>query len=354
MNLAVFLPNWIGDVVMATPVLRALRSRYPDARITGVMRPYVADVLAGGDWLDDQVFYNPKSNDKQLRSLAMVKNLRRHKPQMAVLLPNSLRTGLLATLAGAKRRVGYARYGRGFLLTDKLKPPKTSDGKLARTPMVDYYLKIAAAAGCPDESPQLELHTTQADRQRADQVWGSLGLTNKVIVVNSSGAFGAAKLWPPKSFGVLARMIAATLDHDVLVICGPSEKDAAREIVATAKHPRVVSLADQELSLGLSKECVRRARMMVTTDSGPRHFAAAFGVPLVSLFGPTPPVWGDNPTVTETQLMVEALDCLGCHKRMCPLGHHRCMLDLRPETVFHAVAKSLAHHSKPAPNTHAA
>ncbi|MDA7979343.1 MAG: lipopolysaccharide heptosyltransferase II [Pirellulales bacterium] len=341
MNLAVFLPNWIGDVVMTTPVLRALRSHFANARIIGVMRPYVADVLAGSNWFDEQLFYHPKSDDPALRSRAMLRHLRKEKPDTAVLLPNSFRSGLLARLSGAKRRIGYVRYGRGFLLTDKIKPPRDPNGKLARTPMVDSYLRLATVAGCPPESPQLELHTTEADRQHADVVWKSLGLTSRVVVVNSSGAFGGAKLWPPKSFGVLARMIAATLDHDVLAICGPSERDAAREIVATAQHPRVVSLADEQLSLGLSKECVRRARLMVTTDSGPRHFAAAFGVPLVSLFGPTPPVWGDNPTVLETQLMLDDLDCLGCHERMCPLGHHRCMVDLRPESVFHAVATAM-------------
>lgn len=353
MNLAVFLPNWIGDVVMATPVLRALRRRYADARIIGVMRPYVADVLAGSPWLDEHVFYNPKSPEKQLQSRAAIGQLRRFHPDMAVLLTNSFRTALFARLAGAKRRVGYVRYLRGLLLTDKLAPPRDERGKLLRAPMVNYYLQLALAAGCEPESPELEFFTTAEDRQRADELWQSLGLSQGVVVMNSSGAFGGAKLWPTESFSVLARMVAATLDHDVLVICGPSERDAAREIVRTANHPRVFSLAEQELSLGLSKECVRRARLMVTTDSGPRHFAAAFGVPLVSLFGPTPPVWGDNPTVQEQQLMVNELDCLGCHKRLCPLGHHRCMKDLRPESVYQAVCESLTQEYQ-SPHPHAA
>ena len=99
-------------------------------------------------------------------------------------------------------------------------------------------------------------------------------------------------------------------------------------------------MAKQPLSIGLSIACVRRSQVMVTTDSGPRHFAVAFGVPLVSLFGPTPPIWGENDTAKEIQLSLD-LDCLGCHCRTCPLGHHRCMRDLSVERVYESVVQQL-------------
>jgi len=164
----------------------------------------------------------------------------------------------------------------------------------------------------------------------------------RLITFNSSGAFGAAKLWPTEHFAALANRVATELGCGVLVLCGPAEREIAAEIVAGANHPKVHSLADETLSIGLTKACVRRSRLMVTTDSGPRHFAVAFGVPLVSMFGPTPAFWGDNPTASETQLSHE-LDCLGCHERVCPLGHHRCMRDLGVETVFGAIAAQLDH-----------
>lgn len=343
MKLGVFLPNWIGDVVMATPALRALRTHLgPSARLYGVMRPYVADVLAGTPWLDELLFFAPKSPDRELRGFALIGKLRRLKLDAVVLMSNSLRTAFLAFLGGAKQRIGFARYGRGPLLTRRLRPPM-KDGKLIRHPMVDYYLELAYALGCGQESPRLELATTAEDEQAADLVWSQLKLRDdgRVIVLNSSGAFGAAKLWPPEYFASLARRAATQLDHDVLVLCGPSERDIARRIVDESKHPRVVSLANHPLSLGLSKACVRRSRLMVSTDSGPRHFAVAFGVPVVGLFGPTPPIWGDNPTAVETQLQVAGLECLGCHERTCPLEHHRCMRDLSVDTVFRAVAEKL-------------
>ncbi len=306
--------------------------------MVGIMRPSVADVLTGTPWLDDGLLYDPRAKTPERRGWRLWRRLRQQRFDEVVLLSNSLRTGMLAAASGARRRIGYARYGRGLLLTTKLQPPRQA-GRLARLPMVDYYLELAYAAGCAAEERRLELGTTGDDELAADSVWGQFALRDgRVVVLNSSGAFGAAKLWPVEYSAQLARRVAEQLDSDVLVLCGPSERESARQIVALAAHPRVFSLAERTPSLGLSKACVRRSRLMVTTDSGPRHFAVAFGVPLVTLFGPTPPIWGDNPCANEVQLSV-ALDCLGCHQRVCPLGHHRCMRDLSVDMVFRAIKR---------------
>lgn len=343
MRLAVFLPNWIGDAVMATPALRALRKHFgPQARIVGVGRPYMADVLAGTPWLDELLPYDPRGKDRSRGSWPLVRRLRAERIDLAVLLPNSFRTALLAHLGGAKQRVGYVRYLRGPLLTTKLLPPRAGR-KHVPCPMVDYYLALACAVGCPEESPRLELATSAADEAAADRAWRRLGLGSpeRAIAMNSSGAFGAAKLWPVEHFAALAARLAKEADYDVLVVCGPSERPAAERIVQLAAHPRVVSLAEEPLGLGLTKACIRRSRLLVTTDSGPRHFAVAFGVPVVGLYGPTPPLWGENATAQAVHLQVD-LDCLGCHRRTCPLGHHRCMRDLSMEQVYRAVREQLA------------
>ncbi|NLF07856.1 MAG: hypothetical protein GX594_07745, partial [Pirellulaceae bacterium] len=376
-----------------------------------------ADVLAGTDWLDEQWFFNPRAEDRQLRCRAVARRMRGERFDLAVLTTNSLRTAWVAWRGGAKRRVGYVRYGRGPLLTDKLSP-KRQGRKIAPEPMVDSYLRLAYAVGCEAESPRLELTATEADERSADGVFQRLGLGQRPIAaLNSSGAYGGAKLWPVEYFAQLARRIIDELHYDVLVCCGPKEREIAREIVrqaesitagsrkggspifgivsqlenvdeskrpatalegelrrfpprrsqpagvftdinhrtvnqppdapspqkqtgASSKPPHVVSMADQPMDLGTAKACIRRCRVMASTDSGPRHVAAALGLPVVTMFGPMLPVWSENPAQRAANLVLD-LDCIGCHKRVCPLGHHRCMRDLSVDTVFDAVCRLL-------------
>ena len=135
------------------------------------------------------------------------------------------------------------------------------------------------AAGCEPEPPRLELATTADDERAADAVWQRLGLPpgDRVVILNSGGAYGAAKQWPAEYFAELARRIVSGEKYSVLVNCGPAEREIARDIAATANDPRVVTLADfEQLPVGLTKACIRRSRLLVTTDSGPRYFGVAF------------------------------------------------------------------------------
>ena len=114
MKICLFLPNWLGDLVMATPALRALRRRFgPSARIVGILRPHLADLLAGVSWLDEQWYYDPRAKQSQWHSWALVQRMRRERFDMAVLLTNSFRTAALAWLGGAKERIGYVRDDAG-------------------------------------------------------------------------------------------------------------------------------------------------------------------------------------------------------------------------------------------------
>lgn len=343
MKIGVFVPNWVGDVAMATPTLRALRRHFgSNAQIVGIVRPYVADVLAGTPWLDRQIPYHPKSKVLAQRAWSVLGQLRAHRFDTILLMTNSLRSGALAWASGAPHRVGYVRYGRGPLLTHKLYHPRLGRRWLP-TPAIDAYLQLAYALGCELESPHLELATLAADEAAADEVWERWDLPpgERVVVLNSGGAYGAAKLWPTEYFAELARRIATEQDLAVLVTCGPAERTLAQEIVERADHPRVVGLADKPISIGLSKACIRRSRLLISTDSGPRFFAVAFGVPVVSLFGPTDVGWTRTHYPREICLQ-HAVPCGPCARRTCPLGHHDCMRLLSVERVYAAVLKQLA------------
>jgi len=345
MKIAVFLPNWLGDFAMATPVLRALRGRYgPDAHIIGLMRPYLADVLRGTDWLDEQWFFEKKP-ERGVRATA--RRMREAGIDMALLTTNSLRPALAAWLGRARQRLGYARYGRGPLLTNKIYP-KREGRKIVPARMIDSYLALAELADCPPESPRLELHTIAEERAQADLVFNNLGLRRdgRLVLINSSGAYGGAKLWSVRHFAKLSQRIAAELDHDVVVCCGPSEREIARDIVAAADHPRVFSMADQPMGLGVAKGVFERGRLMISTDSGPRHVAAALGVPTISIYGPMIPIWSENPSQLAMHVYLD-IECAGCKGRTCPLGHHRCMEDLDADSVFPSVVEMLDHLDQP-------
>jgi heptosyltransferase-2 len=342
MKIGIFLPNWIGDTAMCTPALRALRNHYgPQAELIGILRPYVTDVLSGTPWLDDLILFNRGSKIRSQEVLPVANEMRRRKLDAVVLLTNSFRAAAMALYAGAKQRVGYVRYARGPLLTHRLYAPRQGR-RWIPTSAIDTYLELAYALGCPPESSHLELATTEADEAAADRVWQKWQLPpgDQVVVFSSGGAYGAAKLWPSEHFATLARRVASEQQLAVLVCCGPAERDVAHEIVALADHPRVVSLADEEISIGLTKACVRRSRLMITTDSGPRFFASAFDVPLVTLFGPTHMGWSATHDPQEICLQHQ-VPCGPCGKRTCPLGHHDCMRLLAVDRVYRTVLEQL-------------
>jgi heptosyltransferase-2 len=343
MRLGVFLPNWVGDVVMATPAIRALRKLVGDGQLVGVMRPYVAEVLAGSEWFDETVIYAKPTKGKTAPSAELLwpavrKRLRGLQLNQVVLLTNSLRTAWMACQTGATERIGMAGNLRSPLLTTKVYPPRRGWRRVT-LPAINGYLQVAQAAGAAPESPALQLSTTAADERTADVVWQRLGLPRdgRVAVLNTGGAFGAAKDWPAEHFSALARRLAVERDLSVLVNCGPAERQAVAAIVEKANHPRVVSLAaEPALPIGLTKAVIRRAALLVTTDSGPRFFGVAFGVPTVTLFGPTSVELTRTGAEHETSLSL-GLECQPCMQRTCPLVHHRCMRDLTVDRVLAAV-----------------
>jgi heptosyltransferase-2 len=335
MKIAIFLPNWIGDAVMATPAVRALRLRFPRAHLIAVAKPYVAGVLEGCPWFDGQVPLDSR------RILSAAWALRRQKVDWAILLPNSFRSALVAWLAGCRRIVGFNRYGRRWMLSDSLQPLWGAGGGLEPSPIIDDYNRLAERAGCPWPGYRMELFTTAADEASADEVWrqGGLAGCREVICINPGAAFGSAKHWYAESFASLAQELVDCRGCGILVVCGPAERELARQIVELTRRPQVHALANHAVSLGLTKACIRRSDLLITTDSGPRHFATAFDRPVVTLFGPTHIAWTETYHPLGVHLQ-KKVDCGPCQKRTCPVDH-RCMKLLTPAEVFNAVQQLL-------------
>lgn len=337
MDILVILPRWVGDLVMTTPMLRALRGHFGSrARITGVMKPHFAEILAGTDWLDDIVAYDRRSRDPSRRFRAVARRLRRVRFDTALVVPNSLSTAALAWASGARRRVGFAGHWRRMLLTDVLPAPEENGRVVIQSP-TRSAMALAGYIGVPAGPLRPELAVLPDDERHADDVLARLfpgRPRGPLVLFNDNGAFGPAKSWGVERFAALADwLLRRRADARVVVHCGPGDRDDARRIVAAAAHPAVRSLADEPvLPFGLAKALVRRADVVVTSDSGPRHFAAAFAVPTVCLLGPMDPRlgWSDHPGLREMRV---DLACSPCGRRECPLGHHDCMRLLTVEEV---------------------
>ena len=337
MDILVILPRWVGDLVMSTPMLRALRGHFgTGARITGVMKGHFAEILAGTDWLDEIVPFDRRSPDESKRFAAVSRTLRARRFDTALVVPNSLSTAALAWSARARRRVGFAGHWRRFLLTDVLEPPRRAGRAEVQSPTLTA-MALAERIGVPRGSLRPQLATLPADEARADEVLRRLfpdRPEGMLVVFNDNGAFGPAKSWGTEKLAALARwLLQRRPDARIVVHCGPGDRDDARAVAARADHPAVRSLAEErELPFGLSKAIIRRADVVVTSDSGPRHFASAFAIPTVCLLGPMDPRlgWSDHPGLREMRL---DLPCSPCNKRECPLGHHDCMRLLAVEDV---------------------
>src|SRR5262249_51152145 len=154
---------------------------------------------------------------------------------------NSFRTALLARLGGCRRVIGFARYGRSLLLSERLLPKADARGRPTPSPIIDDYNRLAIALGTSDPCLPMELFTTPADDQAANSIWSrfALGRYSRVIACNPGAAFGAAKHWPVAHFAELARMFSQRAGCGVLVLCGPSEREIAQRIVADSRSPHV-------------------------------------------------------------------------------------------------------------------
>ncbi|MFM8414056.1 MAG: glycosyltransferase family 9 protein [Planctomycetota bacterium] len=354
MHIAVIMPRWVGDAVMATPALRSLRGQFPTARITGVMRPVVADLLAGTNWLDDTISYDRHRRDPAASFAAAARALRTARPDVAVIFPNSLSSAFLAWRGRARRRVGAAGHWRRWLLTDTVPPYRDDRGRPEIVPPPRACMDIVAALGVPSGPLDVELVATPDDRVAAEAVLARLfpGRRGPLVVLNDNSSNGAARAWGSDKLAALARWLVERLPEPrVVVHCGPGDRDQAREVVTQAAHPAVAGLQDvPDLPIGLSKAIFAQASLAVSSDSGPRHIAAAFGVPTVALLGPTDPRLGRSAPDRCVEIRRD-LACSPCGKKECPLGHHDCLRLVTVDEVGHATLDLFARFGPGSPVT---
>ena len=323
----VLAPNWLGDAVMCLPALAALRRAYPGCRWTVLARAGVAPVFAmAGLELEVQTLPPPPS----LR-------VPRVEAELAVIFPNSLYSGLLAWRLGTRRRVGYARDHRGWLLRPAI--PAPAAGALPGHESF-YYLELLRRAGLIAALPGADAGALRVPLQPPPEAvarWRERLGAGAVVAMHVGATFGTAKRWMPERFAALAAACAAR-GLGVVLVGSAAERDLAREVRMLAAQPFQIKNLAGETSLPELAAVLSVARLLVANDSGPMHLAAAVGTPVVALFGSTneretfPLAMPDRLRL----LKVAGIECSPCKLRECPIDH-RCMTRLPVETVLQAV-----------------
>jgi len=333
-------PNWIGDAVMATASVRCLRRNYPSAHITVLLRRYVRPVMENAPWFDELVELRDRDGGlgRPLREGLRLRRGPRY--DLALLLTHSFRSALCVWAAGAQRRVGHARGLRSWLLTDRVPWPRT--GRDAwRVPKVELYSGLLEYLGCEGAQDQRpELFTSQRDEQEADRLLQrhARDESRHLMALVPGAGYGSSKLWEPVRFAKVADRLAQTRNLQAVVLTGPGESSIARQIAAHMRSQPII-FREGEMSLATLKAIVRRCRLMITNDTGPRHVAVAYNVPTVVLMGPTDPVvtQSDYP---RTIILRKDVACGPCYLRTCPTDH-RCMMLITPDMVISAAEELL-------------
>lgn len=322
----VVAPQWIGDAVMTEPLMRRLAAR--GERLTVGALPWVAPVYRAMPQVQAVIEFPFQHGGLQWRARQRLARELRGRFDTAYVLPNSLKSALLPLLAGIPRRVGYLGEARVGLLTHRLKNPA------GKPPMVAFYSALSGEPGVEADRPRLQLQPGEVEAALAAHQLAPQGFH----VFAPGAEFGGSKRWPA---GHYARL-AAGLDAPVLLL-GSGKEAALCEEIAQAAPGRCRNLAGRT-PLAEAFALIAAARAMVSNDSGLMHVAAAFGLPQVALFGSTSPL--HTPPLNERAQVLwlkqdagyqPPLDCAPCFERECPLGHHRCLVDLSPQRVAAAL-----------------
>ena len=329
-TLLIWLPSPLGDAIMATPAMRAFRSLYKDARITFLAPEFTRQILSPSPFCDDWIVL-PKG------FWATVKTLRSHSFDNVILLKNSFSSALTVWLAGIARRIGYARDGRSFLLTDKITPLRTETGDFRPAPMTDYYLKIAGYLGGPTDNRKPELTTTPEHVIAVQKKLPELqNLQGPLVILVPGGAFGPSKLWPIERYAALADKLHENYQATVILSIAPikEEIEIAEDICKQAKT-NPIHLGQTSLSGGELKALFSLSDCVIANDTGPRHIAIALDKKIVSLFGPNNPQWTQIGHDKEIQIVGKA-PCVPCDKSECRQSRHVCMESITVDEVFDA------------------
>ena len=335
MKILVRATNWVGDAVMSLPALEAIRRARPEAEIVVLARQWVADLYRGQGFADRIIAFDPSGRSADAPSAGRAAaELRGQEFDSALLLQNAFQAAWIAWRAGIRERIGYARDGRSWLLTKAIPVPRRGEIPAHEA---YYYLELLRRAGWIDRLPVLEpirLRVEPAASELAETKLREAGARAGAlrIAFAPGAAYGSAKCWAPERYAALAGRLIADFDADVILF-GTAAEHEVTERIAARMHHHPVDLTGKT-TIGELPALFAACRLFIGNDSGAMHVAAAAGVPVVAIFGPTD-AEGTSPVTSLRTLVQQHVSCSPCFLRHCPVDH-RCMTRVSVDAVYAA------------------
>jgi lipopolysaccharide heptosyltransferase II len=335
--------NWIGDAVISLPALEALRARFPTSEIVLVSKPWVSEIYCHYPGMLRQIIYDPDGKHRGLSGLRrLIADLRAEHFDLAVLFQNAFQAAWMAWRARIPARIGYARDGRGPLLTESVQvPPRGAYGHEAY-----YYLQLLFRSGLIERpEPVKPLEDARLALGEAELSWAAKRLqtlrldgSRFLMGIHPGASFGPAKRWPPERFAAFADRMIGALRANVLIFGSAAEAPLAESIARAMKHAPTLLAGKTTLTqmLALFAHC----QFVMTNDSGPMHLAAAMGLPLVAVFGSTDER-ATGPLSLHARVVKHPVACSPCGLRNCPIDF-RCMQNVTVEDVSNAALELVA------------
>ena len=333
--------NWVGDAVMTTPAIGAIRESFPGTEITLLANPLVSQLFSPHEWVDKVITFDRSGAHRGITGrFRLAAELRKHAFDVAIILPNSFDSALITWLAGIPVRLGKVSDGRGFMLTSRYQPGK--DAPVCHE--VEYYLNLIRHFGIDGKTRQPQLFTTVEETDRVALLLHQHGVqpSDFLIGINPGAAFGSAKRWYPERFAEVARQLTGEWSAKAIVFGGPGETDIASAI--EQQLGGVCLNVAAKTSVRELMALISRCNFFITNDSGPMHIAAAFGVPLVAIFGSTDYAT-TSPYSNKSIIVRKEIDCAPCKLRECPKDH-QCMTAVTSDDVVAASRKLMNRLSK--------
>lgn len=337
--------NWIGDAVMTIPAMRELRCLFPEAEITLYTRAWAEGMFRDADFID-KIVEIPNSDVSFRNTVGEAKRIRSKRYDIAVLFPNSFESAAVVRLAGIPRRFGYARDGRGILLSDPLRPPNWRNERH----QVYYYLNIAAEIerrliGTETSSrldPDCSLSVSEMRRVNAAELLEDAGVDGPLIAFGAGSTNSKAKRWGEERFAELGQRFRDEAGACVILLGSKSEADVSGR-VASLCGADLIDLTGKT-DLAEVTALLSQVDLFVSNDMGLAHIAAAVGTKTIVIFGPTNESvtrpFAPNAVVVRTEV-----DCSPCMLRECPIDH-RCMTRVTVDAVFEQAVNLLGTREK--------